>query len=150
MTPVDQTRFGCSPGASDDPPGNCWAACIASLLGVSIAEVPDEMEFWKPGMHPRDSWRPYEKRMHRWLLERGVVLVEFDLGKAMYCGPNDCIDGMHYILSGPSPRNPDVLHAVVGRGSPARIEHDPHHSRDGLKGDPQKWTFEFLIKACNA
>lgn len=146
MTPVDQTRFFCgNPGdPAESAPGNCWTACIASLLDLTLTEVPDEAEFWKPGMTPSQSWIPYMKEAHRWLRGRGFVLVEVQAKHVNYQGPIEIFKSMHCILSGPSPRNKDVFHAVVGRGN--EIVHDPHPSRAGLLGDGNEWWYEFLVR----
>ena len=140
MKPVDQTRCNCG-DHSTEAPGNCWAACIASLLEVPLAEVPDEANFWKPGMSQSQSYRPYEKAVFAWLRERGVLLVEVKLPDVFYRGGDW---NPYCILSGPSPRNPEVQHAVIGQG--ATIIHDPHPSRAGLlkiEGNP--WWYEFVV-----
>lgn len=107
MKPVDQTSFGY-------PEGNCFSACVASILELPIAEVPhfgadetwfDTLSSW---LRLRGLWAfmvHASERDHRLLL-RG-----------------------HYILSGRSPRG-DFLHAVVAHGD--MIVHDPHPSRAGL------------------
>lgn len=144
MTPVDQTRFGFD--GANEAPGNCWAACVASILNVPMSSVPDEAEFWQPGMKPAESWIPYQTKAHRWLFEQGIVLVETKCQHVHYCGPADCW-AAYCILSGPSPRNPEVNHAVVGRGN--EIVHDPHPSRKGLTGEWQKWWYEFFVRSGN-
>lgn len=138
MREVDQTRTY----TPDGPPGNCWSACIASILDLDLEQVPDELTHWKPGMRPIESWRPFEKEMHRWLYSRGYVLIQTSkLNKFEYCGPEDCYSFYH-IVSGKSPRA-DFLHAVVGLG--LEIVHDPHPSRDGLAGDPDDWCYEMFM-----
>lgn len=145
MRPIIQTRLSIQ-GDSNSPPGNCWAAAIASLLDLSLEEVPDELEFWKPGMKPIESWRPYSKMMHRWLYGLGFILVQCKPGALEYEGPRDCWDG-YCLIFGPSPRT--GLHAVLGNLK-GEIVHDPHPSGAGLKGDPEKdWRFELLIRHFN-
>jgi len=108
MKPVDQSTFGF-------PGGNCFSACVASMLEIPLADVPYFMA--------DDRW--FEK-FKRWLEQRGFWAVCFKLD-------GDWLpDGLH-ILSGKSPRdpeNPDALHSVVARGN--AIVHDPHPSRSGL------------------
>lgn len=142
MIPVDQTRLM---GTLQEPPGNCWAACVASILELPLSEVPDEVDDWEPGMDPRKSWVPYQKRIHQWLFDRGLVLIEVQAKHLNYCGPLEIFKSTHCILSGPSPRNPEVQHAVVGLGN--TIAHDPHPSRDGLVGDGNEWWYEFFVRA---
>lgn len=141
MKPVDQTRFGIEEPLTEAP-GNCFAAALASLLELELHEVPDEADTWKPGMSHRESWRLYEPRVFDWLREeQGFLLVEVQIGDLFFRGGE--FDS-YCILSGPSPRNNDVFHAVVGQGN--KIVHDPHPSRDGLaqvKG--KRWWYEMLI-----
>jgi hypothetical protein len=108
MKPVDQTTFGF-------PGGNCFSACVASLLELSIDDVPYLMD--------DDEWYLH---FRRWLAPRGFYPLCFVLDGGW------TPDGLH-ILSGKSPRDPDnqkALHSVVARGS--EIAHDPHPSRAGL------------------
>lgn len=141
MRPVDQTRFGFD--GSDGAPGNCWQACVATILDLPLGDVPDEATFWKPGMTPGQSWRPYMNHVHRWLFERGLVLVEVRTAGVCYAGPLELWQQTAVIMSGPSPRNPQFQHAVVAHGS--NIVHDPHPSRAGLVGDSKEWWYEFFV-----
>lgn len=106
MIAVMQTR-GYDPSApAGEQRGNCWTACIASLLGLPIEGVPDFVQIEVDG--GEDWWA------HTWrfLNERGD-------------GP--------YIQCGLSPRSPAadgkaVHHAVIYQGG--HLVHDPHP--DGL------------------
>lgn len=141
MKPIDQTRFAIELPLTEAP-GNCWAACIASILEVPLPEVPDEANFWKPGMSHRQSWRLYEPSVHRWLRERGLLLLDVRSKQVFYSGEQ--FDPF-CIVSGPSPRNCDVNHAVVGRGM--EIIHDPHPSRAGLlpPSEGREWWHEYFV-----
>lgn len=118
MKPVMQTR-GYDPTApAGQQRGNCWTACIASMLGLSIDEVPDFVQLDVDG--GEDWW------FHtlRWLGERGYLLIFRDPAKP---GPEP------YIQCGLSPRSPaadgkPVYHAVIYQGG--QLIHDPHP--DGL------------------
>lgn len=103
MRPVDQTTFGY-------PNGNCFPACLASLLHLSIEDVPHFGD---------DDWFD---RFAAWLRPRGLYPV---------CVPkqDDWRPAGFHILSGRSPRG-DFMHAVVAFG--AEIVHDPHPSRAGI------------------
>lgn len=137
MKPVDQTRM--YDPTHQQPPGNCWAACIASILEVSLDEVPDEAYFWRPGMHPRKSWPAYYESVMRWLAERNLTLVSVNVSNVLVDW-TDCWE----ILSGPSPRDPKILHAVVGFAG--KIAHDPHPSRAGLvEVEGQHWSREYFV-----
>lgn len=103
MKPVDQTVFG-------DPTGNCFSACVASLLGLSIEDVP-----WFNG---HADWYA---AFRAWLRPRGYYPVTFRLDSAWRP------DG-YAITGGRSPRA--TSHAVVTLG--LDVVHDPHPSREGL------------------
>jgi hypothetical protein len=103
MIAVDQTTFG-------HPGGNCFSACVASLLHLSVEDVPYFMG--------HDDW--YEE-FSKWLKPHGFVPLTFRLDG--WTPP----EGVLCILGGKSPRG---SHACVGRGK--KIVHDPHPSRDGL------------------
>lgn len=132
MKPVDQTVFTV-------PGGNCFSACVASMLELPLDEVPYFMGTWD---EPEGAWW---HRFTAWLGARGWSAVMFAIGSG-YPAP-----GQLCILGGRSPRDlltaeerraagvelPDgetLLHVVVGRGTADGVEvvHDPHPSRLGL------------------
>lgn len=118
MKPVKQTKFG-------PVEGNCFNACIASLLEVDIDVIPD--------IPPGTDWLTAKKKWDEWLLENYSVYlldVEFDDRTIRMA---DHLQGYH-IMSGTSPRAeyPDrTAHSVVG--FEGRMVHDPHPSGDGIK-----------------
>ena len=107
MIPLDQTIFTV-------PGGNCFAACVASLLEVSLSRVPN--------FHNEEDWAT---ALAAWLLPRGMypVYVGLQGGKDAWRP-----QGL-YILGGQSPRGA-WGHAVLAKGNV--IVHDPHASRDGV------------------
>lgn len=102
MKPVDQTTFG-------EPGGNCFSACVASLLELALEDVPYFMG--------HDHWFLV---FQNWLRARGWYAVNCKLA-------DDWQPAGLYILGGESPRG---AHAVIAEGS--TIVHDPHPSRTGL------------------
>lgn len=139
MKAVDQTRLGF--GQDGDCPGNCWAACIASILEFDLDEIPDEEYFWKPGMTAVESWNLYQPVVREWLKDRGIALIHITFADDAYF--RNGFDPL-CIISGPSPRNPEFQHAVVGHGD--KIIHDPHPSRAGvIATDRSKLSYEFFI-----
>ncbi len=106
MIPVDQTTFGV-------PDGNCFSACVASLLEMPIDQVPHFMS--------ADSWLD---ALAEWLLPLGLYPVFF---RVATCSEDQWRPQGFYILGGESARGP---HAVVARGH--KVVHDPHPSRVGL------------------
>jgi hypothetical protein len=110
VKPVDQTTFG-------HPGGNCFSACVASMLGIAIEEVPYFMgDLDEPG-------HIWADRLDKWLAPRNLYALHFDMPTT---GTPIWPDGF-YILVGKSPRGD---HAVIARAG--KIVHDPHPSRDGL------------------
>lgn len=114
MKPAEQTIFG-------EEKGNCMAACVASLLEFPTEIVPNFCE-------DAENWC---QRLQAYLLPFGLDYVEFEINES---GKVVVQDGHHCILVGKSPRG-DFDHAVVGivEGTKAKIVHDPHPSKDGLK-----------------
>lgn len=117
MRPVDQTVFVV-------PGGNCFSACVATLLELELAEVPYFM-----GDGPPDQPCNWFELFAAWLDPLGFYPLCCTLGGDDRWRPQ----GLH-ILSGLSPRAVDLgetwQHSVVARGD--RIVHDPHPSRAGL------------------
>lgn len=111
MKPVDQTTFGV-------PGGNCFSACVASLLEMPIDDVP----YFMGDCDEDGGGGDWFDRFTEWLRGHGFYPV---------CLENYVPDGLH-ILSGKSPRHPETqtLHSVVANG--AAIVHDPHPSRAGI------------------
>ena len=103
MTPVDQTTFGF-------PGGNCFSACVASLLDLEVSDVPYFM-----------ASDPWWRRFEKWLLPRGYwpVMVPVDR--------NWSPPGLHILLGDTADGTP---HSVVARGR--KIVHDPHPGKPGL------------------
>lgn len=118
MIRVDQTVF-------EVPGGNCFSACVASLLELPIEQVPYFMGDEPFDTEPRDDWFP---TLLDWLEPRGWWAVPVPLN-------NDWRPSGLCILSGKSPRG-DFDHSVVamgrGCGEPLEVVHDPHPSRAGV------------------
>lgn len=121
-TRVDQTIL------ADDPKrkGNCVAACVATILGLPLAQVPHFIEF---GIAYGDSENVNEvshgnnwwAMMLGFLAGRGLWVVELD--KVTDADPHEFV-----LVAGMSPRG--VVHQVVYREG--RLWHDPHPSRAGV------------------
>lgn len=113
MKPVDQTTFGF-------PGGNCFSACIASILEIPLEDVP----YFMGDTLDDDQWF---ERLSEWLRPWGLYAVCFKLSDDGWVP-----EGIH-VLSGQSPRKPDEpmsFHSVVAQGT--KILHDPHGTRAGL------------------
>jgi len=102
VRPVDQTKYG-------RHDGNCFSACLASILELSIDEVPLFLgPYW-------DDFLP-------WLAERRLA--------ASLYRRNDYIPPGYSIAGGVSKRFGDRMHACVAYAGV--VVHDPHPSREGL------------------
>lgn len=110
MIPVDQTKFG-------KGEGNCYQACLASILHLSIDEIPQFDEAEERGGY-------WLTAANRWANERGlhiIVVREIDwVSWSRYPG--------YYICGGPAERG--LGHACVYHKG--ELAHDPHPSRAGL------------------
>jgi len=112
MKPVMQTRFG-------NEEGNCFDACLASLLEVPLETIPHLNE---------ENW---VDATNAWLMkEFGCFYFEFEYNEAMAFP----VLGYH-VMSGISPRSPDwprLYHSVIGYQG--KMVHDPHPDGTGIKG----------------
>ncbi len=139
MRPVMQSNL--RPPTESGPPGNCFAACIASLLEVDLSEVPSPVESDRlPG-----GWSApggYWDRLGGWLASRGWQLVEFDRDRGMVESSTICSTRLEnfVVLTGLSPRG-DWLHSVVGQSAVVDgerlshfvVAHDPHPEGTGIE-----------------
>lgn len=128
MKLVDQTLFG----GKDDPVevrGNCFPACIASILGISLNDVPHFYQLYHE-LDMQDQWQKIVQWCH--LQGHGIMCwEEVHMNAFMHASLKGCL----VIVSGESPRFKGGMHAVVGRLNGVGgydLVHDPHPSRDGL------------------
>lgn len=120
MTPTKQTIL-------HDPAngqfGDCFRACIASLLDLPITAVPHVCDA-KP-----DGDTTWYVEISEWLaIEHGLIYFEFGNGdgwaESFAAAGGECF----HVISGRSPRG--HLHAIVGRNGEPFF--DPHPSNAGL------------------
>ncbi len=113
MTPVKQTKLY---GADGIHNGNCFAACLASLLDLPLWMVPPfEDMFGRHTDHHMTRCAEWLRRMF------GLHLVRTE-GHQFEALPE------FYMASGLSPRG--VFHAVIC--SNGKMVHDPHPSDAGV------------------
>lgn len=140
MTPVAQSNF-------EKFTGDCWSACIASILDLPLSKVPNFCH--------KDLGPLWLKRTIDWCASSNVGVIHIqNAAEAMKAQPH-LMTRCFCIVSGRSPRasegEEDFLHAVVGachmeendEGYFTRIElrHDPHPSGQFIVGDPTELTF---------
>lgn len=111
--------------------GKCLQACIATLLGLRLSDVPD----YDKGLKGYETdFLSQRAQMNAWLeREHGVTLVLVDglKGDFQVSDPRAL-----FIASGPSPRRKGAGHACLV-DIEGRIVHDPHPDGTGFGGkDP--------------
>lgn len=125
MKPVTQNLFG-GPDGAVELIGNCYPACIASVLELQLEEVP---HFHQLHAKPEDAL----VEILKFLLPRGYSSLCFDWAPWVHA----YFAGALVLVSGKSPRG-DFQHVVVGEVTSDgwKLVHDPHPSREGIEGPP--------------
>lgn len=133
MHKVMQTRFG-GTNAPRDEIGNCYPACIASLLDLELADVPHFFSMYGAGTDEAQD------AILGWMQGRNQTSVCHEYAPWINRHFRDSLA----IIGGNSPRG-DWQHAVIGliTADGWRLVHDPHPSNDGIVGTPN--TAEFLL-----
>ncbi len=117
MKPIPQTVLY---GDNTTGNGNCFDACLASLLEIPLWMVPPFHQMF--GRPDRSA------RMSDWL----EIIFGVDLE---WASPGCVKLPEFYIVSGESPRNPKIGHAVIHKDGV--LAHDPHHEGGGIVGPPR-------------
>lgn len=101
--------------------GNCTQAAIASYMGMSRSLVPDFNNETKDDPDAGSYW----DMIHNWFRGNGFAFCMM--------AKNWSYSGL-YLVSGISPRNPNIRHMVVYENG--KLRHDPHPDGIGIVGDP--------------
>lgn len=121
MTPAKQSKLWTADGIHN---GNCFAACLASLLDLPLWMVPPFED-----MFARPEWRA---RVNQWLARAHSMQLRRTEGHQFERLPE------FYMANGMSPRG--VMHSVIyGRGT---LVHDPHPSGAGVATVEYTWHLE--------
>jgi hypothetical protein len=139
MKPVDQTILM---GDGSGRAGDCFRACIASLLEMNIEDVPHFVEIYEnnPELHKK----PWLKVVNDWLKEIGYYYIEISYN-GYHPGAFKAwagIDEYYHILCGKSPRG--CSHAVIGKNG--KIFFDPHPSHEGFVNPEEEWTMGLILR----
>lgn len=126
VTPVKQSKLYAQDGIHN---GNCFAACLASLLDIPLWMVPPFED-----MFARDDWR---QRVTQWLARQQLTMTRTE---------DHQVEAMpeFYIANGKSARG--VYHAVIYGGG--QLVHDPHPSNDGIEAVLWTWHLAALVEPC--
>lgn len=116
MIPVLQDSFYDPSTPDGQTRGNCWTACIASIVEYALEDVPNFVPIHAAG--GEDWW----DHTMRWLYERGYTAKRQQF--------SELDPDKYYVVSGQSPRFPDIGHAVVYRGT--NMAHDPYPGGEGV------------------
>lgn len=146
MIPVTQTKVVVRNSKGNTVVrGNCFAAAIASLMEVSITEVPNvEVLFDVDGV----SWYGV---MDAWIRANGHEIITNNNYKVFH-NPAEFnqdtrdallseLSGKYYMASGMSPRG--VMHVCIYKEGV--MVHDPHPTREGIDESTISY-FEEIIK----
>lgn len=146
MIPIEQTIFYDPDAPPEKQRGNCLSAVVASLLELSIEEVPNFVQ--DHVNHEGDPEWDWWTRLHNFVREQGFRLrylraVEtpgvVDREDSAFADPEP---GEFYTVSGVSPRNPAINHIVIYQDG--RLVHDPYPGAAGLARitDMYHWSLE--------
>lgn len=111
--------------------GDCFRTVLGCLLHVEPTGIP---------LFHDATWR---KDVQRWLKAYGKALMYVPTTADTYLPWEQDASQVYHAIAGPSPRDPAILHAVVGLDG--RAIHDPHPSREGLAGAPADWSYILLV-----
>ena len=120
MKPVMQTQFGLQ--------GNCLSACIASLLELTIEEVPNFHEGVAPGA-PQDDpegCKIFWANVHRFINSKGFGM--FHMVNETATALQEIMGG-YFLVGGKSPRG--YSHSVIWTKN--GLAHDPHPEGGGVE-----------------
>lgn len=114
MNPISQTIFNGGNPPPGEECGNCFAACVASILELDLDTVPN---FCNTRGKNGEWW----DRFNAWMRE-ATGLVPMMIESLGHIKPG------YTIMCGPGPRG--HVHSVVAYNG--EMVHDPHPSGDGL------------------
>ena len=130
MKPVNQTLFG--DGSEGTDYGNCFIACLATILEYPLRKIP----------HFCEDKKHWFQHCNIWLSEFGLSFFE-----CRFTAPAEVEISYfsnhwgYHLIGGESPRG--IQHWVVGKEG--KIVHDPHPSKTGLIGEPTDWSYGLIL-----
>jgi hypothetical protein len=127
----------------DVTPGDCWRACLASLLEVPRDDVPHFIDLYPTeGEEPHELGPRWWRESVRWVQQQrpGWTLAAWDRPEPWTPMYSDEYDGreplpMRVVLTGPSPRGA-WNHSVLVDAQTGELEHDPFPGGTGVLDGP--------------
>lgn len=132
MNRVYQTLFGERVGTPTS--GNCYPACLASLLELPLDRVPHFYGEMTPIEVETRSFDLVNRRVVEWLKTRGYRILGFDW--PMNGASHRYLSGALAIFSGKSPRG-NFTHAVIGRIGEESGDWSPVFDPRRTSGEPE-------------
>ena len=129
MTPVTQTKVVVTNSKGEViVRGNCFAACIASMLDLPISEVPNIETLY--GIEENFYWEV----LWRWLTHLGYELSVDDRFRCFHGDESkseykEQLKDQYYLVSGSSPRG-NFHHITIWQNG--KMVHDPHLTKEGI------------------
>lgn len=126
--------------------GNCFTACVASILECNIDSVPYfTEELFQLPVGERAS--EFEKRILKWFHKKGYSYIEIPVNFEVLPSWTEYMQKRetYHIIVGESPRFSGGYHACVGKYG--EIIFDPHPSHKGLNGPTNEMPWLFGIIA---
>ena len=112
------------PVYQEDGDGQCFRACIATMLCCRLVEVPPA-----PPTDDADP-APYWNKLRAWLWKEWSLDLVIIYRRRI-------LSGAPIIVGGKSPRFDPAGHAVIMQAG--ELLHDPHPSGSGLDGEPEEY-----------
>lgn len=106
--------------------GDCFSACIASLLEIPLEDVPVFCA------QENENIKEWPINAHEWFGEKGIGWIELDCREMDDCLAinNMKVRGGYTIVTGQSPRH-ECLHSVIYKDG--EFVHDPHPEGGGVE-----------------
>ncbi len=124
MVPVMQTIGGIG--------GNCFQACVASVMELPLEEVPHFFEGSNGGLWTQEQW----DRVQDFAVSKLYKVTYIEMPEEPALADRLHATDLHYVAFGPSPAG-TFGHCVVWHEG--KMVHDPAGRNCGLAGDP--WLF---------
>ena len=119
----------------DQEPNGCWVACVASITGIPLADLPKaEWDQYADPIVRQKNWSNYHNKVIRAIGEKGWAVAY--LGASIPMG--------YAIATGKSPRSElydTINHCVVVYDG--KFSWDPHSSRDYVT---DIYEYEILVR----